>query len=164
VFTLRRDAARVVLLDRDGRVLLLQASDPVNPGKGSWWEIPGGGIERGESSADAARRELLEEAGIATVEMGPCVWVQHAEFDFAGYHFDQDERIHVAWCDSGQNLQPTRLEAIEALAFTGGRWWSVDELLASEDRVLPPALRRWLPSLVAGEMPAEPIDIGGCDK
>jgi 8-oxo-dGTP pyrophosphatase MutT (NUDIX family) len=163
VFTLRRDAARVVLLDRDGRVLLLRASDPVDRRKGWWWEIPGGGIERGESSEEAARRELLEETGIATVDMGPCVWVQHAEFDFAGYHFDQDERIHVAWCDSGQNLQPTRLEAIEALAFTGGRWWAVDELLASDDRVLPPGLRRGLPSLVAGQMPAEPIDIGSWD-
>jgi 8-oxo-dGTP pyrophosphatase MutT (NUDIX family) len=161
MFTLRRTAARVVLLDRQGRVLLLRASDPVDPGKGWWWEIPGGGVERGETSEEAARRELREETGIGAVDMGPCVWVQHAEFDFGGYHFDQDERIHVAWCDSEQELAPTRLEALEALAFDGGRWWAFDELLASDEKVLPPAMRERLEPLIRGELPAEPIDVGG---
>lgn len=29
-----------------------------------WWEIPGGGVVAGESSADAVKREILEETGI----------------------------------------------------------------------------------------------------
>ena len=43
-WTLRRTAARVVLLDHDGRVFLMQARDPSTPSKPAWWEIPGGGI------------------------------------------------------------------------------------------------------------------------
>lgn len=160
VFTFRRKAARVVLLDREGRVLLLRARDPADQSKPPWWEIPGGGMEWGETSADAARRELREETGLTEVEIGPCVWVQHADFDFGGYHFDQDEWIHVAWSDGG-DVAPDGLEALEAVAFHGWRWWALDDLLASTDPLLPAQLRDLLPPLVSGRLPASPIDIGG---
>lgn len=75
-----------------------------------------------------------------------------------GIHFDSDEQIHVAWCDGGE-WQPRHLEFLEAAAFTGAGWWSLDDLLASETPVLPERLREFLPALVAGELPATPIDI-----
>ncbi|MCU0274693.1 MAG: NUDIX domain-containing protein [Acidimicrobiales bacterium] len=158
MFTLRRPAARVVLLDREGRIFLVNSEDPIDPRKPPWWEIPGGGVDAGESSEDAARRELYEETGISDVEMGPCIWTQHVEFDFGGYHFDSRERIHVAWCDGG-DYRPKHLEALEAAAFLGARWWPLDELMASEVPVLPTRLREFLPPIVAGDLPAEPIDI-----
>lgn len=158
MFTLRRPAARVVLLDREGRIFLVNSEDPIDPRKPPWWEIPGGGIDAGESSEDAARRELWEETGITDVEMGPCIWTQHVEFDFGGYHFDSRERIHVAWCDGG-DYRPKHLEALEAAAFLGARWWPLDELMASEVPVLPTRLREFLPPIVAGDLPVEPIDI-----
>ena len=157
-FTLRRPAARVVLLDREGRVFLMKARDPADPRKGEWWEIPGGGIDPGEDSATAGLREVYEETGIENVEMGPCVWVQEVEFDFGGYHFESDERIHVAWCDGGR-YNPRGLEMLEAMAFLGAKWWGLDELLATEFPTLPPRLRELLPPLVAGDLPTEPIDI-----
>jgi 8-oxo-dGTP pyrophosphatase MutT (NUDIX family) len=159
-YTFKRKAARVVLLDRLGRVLLLRARDPADPSKPPWWEIPGGGMERNETSAEAARRELREETGIVDVEIGPCVWVQHANFDFGGFHFDQDEWIHVAWSD-GDDVQATGLEALEALAFHDLRWWPLDDLLASSDPLLPARMRELLPPLIAGDLPHPPTDIGG---
>ena len=157
-FTLKRPAARVVLLDPERQIFLMRASDPLDPYKPAWWEIPGGGVGWGEDSEDAARRELYEETGISDVEMGPCIWVQQVEFDFAGYHFDSDERIHVAWCEGGE-WQPTHLEALEAAAFEGARWWALDELLSSDEPVLPERLREFLPAIVAGQLPNPPIDI-----
>ena len=157
-FTLRRPAARVVLLDREGRVLLIHAEDPIDPYKPDWWEIPGGGMGWHEDSGEAALRELHEETGIPGVEMGPCVWVQQTEYTFAGYHFESDDRIHVAWCDGGE-YNPQGLEALEAAAFMGARWWSVDELAADASPTVPVRLREFLPALVAGQIPDEPIDI-----
>ena len=155
---LKRAAARVVLLDREGRIFLVNAEDPIDPFKPAWGESPGGGIGRGEDSGSAAARELYEETGIEDLEMGPVIWTQHVQFDFGGYHFDSDEKIHVAWCDGGE-YRPQHLEALEAAAFLGARWWALDELLASDEPVLPPLLREHLPPLGAGVLPDVPIDI-----
>jgi 8-oxo-dGTP pyrophosphatase MutT (NUDIX family) len=159
-YTLRRQAARVIVFEPSGRFLMLRASDPVKTDRGHWWEIPGGGIEHGETSEDAARRELREEAGITSAEMGPCVFTQHARFTFAGLQFDQHERIHLAWCDAPtQTWDPQGLESLEALAFEGQAWWNLDELTGTADRILPVLLRHALPDLMAGPLPANPVDI-----
>jgi 8-oxo-dGTP pyrophosphatase MutT (NUDIX family) len=171
VWTLRRAAARVVLLDDSDRVLLLEASDPASPAKGTWWELPGGGIEGGEPSSVAAARELHEETGIHDVEMGPCVWRHHAKFTFGGYNFDQHEHIHMARHtqrdqasdDAAAVYRPARLEALEALSFKGVRWWELGELaelVASGGRVIPPWLPEQLPTVLASGIPADPIDMG----
>lgn len=153
----RRRAARVVVLDSTDRLLLINARDPVRRGA-DWWEIPGGGIDPGETSLDAVRRELWEEAGIRDAEIGPCVWTQTVEFTFGGWHFEQDEWVHVARFD-GTATGPRALEALEALAFGEQRWWSVDEVLERSPRTIPYRLPEFLPHLLSGEVPVEPLDI-----
>ena len=79
---LKRNAARVVLLDSKKRIFLVNAEDPIDPFKQPWWEIPGGGISRGEDSAIAAERELYEETGIESIQMGPVIWTQHVPVSY----------------------------------------------------------------------------------
>ena len=61
-----------MVLNRDGLVFIGQrrgkpGADPVAPG--FEWQMPQGGIDRGEAPLEAARRELLEETNISSVEL-----------------------------------------------------------------------------------------------
>jgi 8-oxo-dGTP pyrophosphatase MutT (NUDIX family) len=57
-----RDIAGGLILSADGKVLLGQnVKGGVHDDK---WVIPGGGIDEGESQADALKREMLEEIGL----------------------------------------------------------------------------------------------------
>jgi len=55
--------ARVAVFDNQGRVLLVKASYV----KG--WQLPGGGVDAGETLREAAIRELREEANIEPLDM-----------------------------------------------------------------------------------------------
>jgi ADP-ribose pyrophosphatase YjhB (NUDIX family) len=61
-------AAAGGIVERDGRLLLVRQRRAY----GTFWEIPSGYCEAGESFEEAAAREVLEEAGIA-VEIGELV-------------------------------------------------------------------------------------------
>ena len=58
-----RRAARVILLDEADRLLLVRGHDTDQPDRG-WWFTVGGGIGVGETSRDAAVREMREETGL----------------------------------------------------------------------------------------------------
>jgi 8-oxo-dGTP pyrophosphatase MutT (NUDIX family) len=56
-----RAASAVVMVDADRRVLLLRRHRFITDTWG--WEVPAGGIDEGESAAEAAVREAVEESG-----------------------------------------------------------------------------------------------------
>lgn len=61
------------LVVNNGRLLLVRHQ---KAGR-TYWLLPGGGVEEGESLADALRRELLEECGIEPAEIrGPIALIE----------------------------------------------------------------------------------------
>ncbi len=67
-----RSVAEALVTDGQGRVLVVY-------NVGTWW-LPTGGVEPGESSAAAARREVLEETGV-DVDIGEIVLVEERVTD-----------------------------------------------------------------------------------
>jgi 8-oxo-dGTP diphosphatase len=67
---IERRVAVVLLVNREGR-LLMQHRDAKARVSANQWAFPGGAIEPGEEPEEAARRELLEETGLAVAELTP---------------------------------------------------------------------------------------------
>jgi 8-oxo-dGTP pyrophosphatase MutT (NUDIX family) len=147
-----REAARVLLLDPDDRTLLIAHL----PGDGrTVWTAPGGGLDPGETHAEAAMRELREEIGLV-VELGPWVWSRTATFTFRGIWLRQTERwflVRTAPLDTGTI-------PLADLATSGARWWTLEELAKTDEVLAPRSLPTALAALVRSGPPAGPIDVG----
>jgi 8-oxo-dGTP pyrophosphatase MutT (NUDIX family) len=155
-----RPAARVVVLDPAGRVLLFGArlvDLESAPGAVLYWYTPGGEVEPGESVRQAAARELGEEIGLDVdpeALEGP-VWLRRVVAPLFGVPMDHRETYFVLRgvvheVDvSGQ----TELEAYENQPH---RWWSVAEIAASGESFVPCDLAELLPALVEGPSSGPP--------
>lgn len=148
-----REAARVILLDEDDRVLLIRGHDVDQPDR-SWWFTVGGGIDDGEDALSAAVREVREETGIALVVddlVGP-VFTRSAIFDFYAEHCRQDEILYLA------RVPSSAFDAVDRAGWTElehdvideVRWWSLDDLDRVDIEVFPDRLV----DLVRGLLPA----------
>jgi 8-oxo-dGTP pyrophosphatase MutT (NUDIX family) len=152
--TLRR-AARVLLLDGDRRVLLVRFR---YQGR-SWWAVPGGGLEGGETHEDAARREVAEETSFELQELGPWIWTREEVFRFEGRLYRQAERYFVANVPAF-DARPMVIGAEEAKSFDGLRWWTLGELKATPEEFAPADLPALLERLVTQGLPDNPMEVG----
>ncbi|NAZ87491.1 NUDIX domain-containing protein [Kineococcus sp. T90] len=150
--TRTRSAARVVVLDGAGRVLLVRGTDPTAPGR-SWWFTVGGGRAPGEPAREAAARELLEETGlvVAPADLTGPVWVRTADFPYLGQPCRQHEEFFVHRPHAPAELSRERWTPLELATLTDVRWWTPDELAGTAETVYPVQLAALL-----AELPAPP--------
>ena len=152
-----RTAARAVVLDDEGRVLLVRFDFP---NERTVWATVGGGLEPDETYEDAIRRELAEEAGLDGVQLGPEIWTRTHIWD-DGIHWDgQTERYFLVRTPAFVPMPRHSWEQLNAEWVTDVRWWTVDEIEASDEAFAPTRLAALLRELHRDGPPAEPIDVG----
>jgi 8-oxo-dGTP diphosphatase len=98
------------VVQREGRYLL--GLRPYAKRHGGLWEFPGGKVHAGESTLDAARRELAEELDLRGVTLGRCLLSVR----------DEGSQFVIDFHDVEVEGSPTALEH-EAVG-----WFTPDEL------------------------------------
>ena len=101
---------RVIVLDDDNRILMVRQDHPER----TVWMVPGGSIEEGESSAQAAVREVLEETGLE-IETGGLIW-HVEEVSERGQRFVNFFRAKVTGGELKLGMDPEFSEENQVLA------------------------------------------------
>ncbi|MEO6702555.1 MAG: NUDIX domain-containing protein [Jatrophihabitantaceae bacterium] len=144
-----RTAGRAFLIDDLERVLLIHDRVDIDA-TDSHWITPGGGIEDGETIAEAACREVYEETGLVITlpSDAPSMYTEAVTFTFAGKYVEQVNHYFLVRVASDLPVRPAANTDDERLVGLGHRWWPLAELDASdvtrEPRALVQLLRRAL--------------------
>jgi putative (di)nucleoside polyphosphate hydrolase len=142
-----RPCVGVVLTDGQGRVFAGQRSDMDTPA----WQMPQGGIDKGETPVEAALRELREETGVrkrhVTVLGETAEWLPYdlpAEvLPYRGKYRGQTQKWVLVRLDAGDDVIDLTHEDVE---FSDWRWMTGTELL---DRIV--GFKRPIYEAVLGE-------------
>lgn len=140
-----RPAARLIVLDPEGRALMFRYDVP---GRDPFWVTAGGEVDPGESFEDAARRELLEETGIIA-DPGEQIARMTPEFiTVQGEPVQADERFFLIRVGHAK-VDTSRHTETEQALMTQHRWFALDELESWDEAVFPVELAAMIRSAIA---------------
>ena len=128
-----RRAARIIVLDPEGRALMFRYDVP---GREPFWVTAGGECEPGETFDEAARRELLEETGIIADPGREIARLTPVFVTVEGEEVQADERYYLIRVDKAA-IDTSRHTALEQRLMTQHRWFTRAELADWPEAVFP---------------------------
>jgi 8-oxo-dGTP pyrophosphatase MutT (NUDIX family) len=152
-----RPTVRVLILDEIDRVLLFRGQDPLTP-EIRFWFPAGGGIELDETAEVAAHREVWEETGLASFDLGPHIWNRRHVFSFYGSTQDVRETWFFARVPSFE-IDTSRFTEVEREVIKENRWWTQHELKTTTDVLTPRDLANLVQNLLINGLPQTPITV-----
>lgn len=146
-----RISARAIILDQSmSKVLLFLLHDESVVVDGvlrtqPLWITPGGGVENDEDLKNSLERELEEELGLKShdyIIIGH-LWKSENKrivYKMRPYKF-VDNYFLVQIVDNQKTFDFTNWTEEEKVVLKKLKWWNLDEMLITEDKIAPPQLR-----------------------
>jgi 8-oxo-dGTP pyrophosphatase MutT (NUDIX family) len=154
-----RPTVRVVLLDQADRILLMRGRLPLGDPLGQrFWFTIGGGIEAGETLAEAAAREIVEETGLADAVLGPVLWRDEVVLPVFEGRPQRLQQTYILGRTQGGPVSQTGWLPLERQLADALAWWTLPELEATEETIYPPGLAALLRDLLAGRLHTGPLE------
>lgn len=160
-----RHSIRILLFNHLDELLLMCADDPNTTEldgtyRGKFWFTIGGEIEEKESLEEAAIRELFEETGLKAddVTFGPVVW--YGDFELVLYEKPSllKQKFIVARTKE-MSVTLDHLTQEEKSIIQKLDWFSIEKMRLCPDIIYPIDLPSYLPNIIAGNYPEEPIEV-----
>lgn len=82
------NVANAVILNSAGQVLLTQRFDPKNKNLHMRWQVPGGGVEKDETTYEACLREAKEETGLSVKILSEKPFVVDQKYPDVCFHLN----------------------------------------------------------------------------
>lgn len=132
-----RRASRILLIDDQDRVLLMLTVSSLLNVPVIRWITPGGGVDDHESHAEGAIRELFEETGLLVTDVGDPVFTVSGQRIFTT---GQEQTTYseyfvvrtTAFTPITDHWMENEFDDIKDV-----RWWTLDELKATDEPYSP---------------------------